>query len=194
MLVIKENIIHRLVIEKSEFIALLIKINNLEDIPYYLNKAKEDYPKAKHYCYAYIYHQEQRYSDDKEPSGTAGKPLLTLLTNNHLDEILVIVVRYFGGVLLGASRLLRTYSGVVNEALKKATIIEKKEYYHYQLICTYEDYYILKNYLLKNDIIPLNIKYELLVNLEIYALKEIEIELKNKFPKIEIKYLGKKML
>ena len=192
MFVIKENVVHRLTVEKSEFIALLIRINNPSEVNYYLSKAKIDYPKAKHYCYAYIYHQEKRFSDDKEPSGTAGKPLLALLENNHLDEILVIVVRYFGGILLGASRLLRTYSGVAKEAIHLATIIRKQEYYHYQIISTYEDYHVLKNYLVKNQIITTNIRYDILVHLEIYSLSDLLVDLKNKFPNLNISYLGKK--
>ena len=81
-------------------------------------------PKAKHVVYAYKVGNASKSCDDQEPKGTAGRPMMELLMKRNLDNIALVVVRYFGGVKLGASRLLRTYVGAANEALNKAEFIE----------------------------------------------------------------------
>ena len=108
MRTIKENSINEIVIKNSRFICYLFKINspNIDD---YINNIKIEHPKATHYCYGYKYLDIEHSSDDGEPSGTAGMPILNVIKKEQLQNILIVVVRYFGGTLLGASRLLRTY-------------------------------------------------------------------------------------
>lgn len=114
--------IYQVDILKSKFISILCPIKSQEDVEMFLKEIKKEYPKARHYIYAYILGQKQKSNDDGEPSGTAGKPTLELLNNQNLADCLLVTVRYFGGVKLGASRLLRTYLdsaiGAVNNAKK----------------------------------------------------------------------------
>jgi len=105
---------------KSRFIAILMPLVDDGAFKEILKNIMEEYPKARHYVYAYRVGQKSKSCDDKEPKGTAGRPLLELLHKKNMNNVAMIVVRYFGGVQLGAGRLLRTYvaSGVnvINEA------------------------------------------------------------------------------
>ncbi len=119
MFVIKNDCTNEIIIKNSRFITFLIKINNLEQIQFNLEKLKKDYPKATHYCYAYIINDIKKASDDKEPSGTAGIPILNVLEKENLTNILCVVIRYFGGIKLGAGGLVRAYNKSVVTALDK---------------------------------------------------------------------------
>lgn len=125
-------------INKSKFITFLIKINNIEDINKILEIIKKEYKDATHYCYAYIIDNIKRFNDDKEPSGTAGMPILNVLENNQLNHILCIVVRYFGGIKLGAGGLVRAYTKSVTLALEKTNIIDLKQGYKISIKFNYE--------------------------------------------------------
>ena len=113
-----ENKKTTIIINKSKFISFAFKINNLEDINNNINLVKEEYKDATHYCYAYIFENKKKCSDDNEPGGTAGMPILNVLEKNDLNNILVVVVRYFGGIKLGAGGLIRVYSNSTLECLK----------------------------------------------------------------------------
>ena len=132
MKTIKNNASNSIIINKSEFICELIKINSYEEIEENLKNIKNKYKDATHYCYAYILDDIKKSSDDGEPGGTAGVPIMDTLTKNDLNKVLCIVIRYFGGIKLGAGGLVRAYRKAVNECL------EKSEYYElvngYQLI------------------------------------------------------------
>ena len=117
MFTIKNNINKTYEIKKSKFITLIYKVNSLDEINKILDDVKQEYKGATHYCYSYILDNNVRYSDDKEPSGTAGMPIYNVLSKNELNHVLCIVVRYFGGIKLGASLLTRTYSNVVKDSL-----------------------------------------------------------------------------
>ena len=117
MFTIKNNIIKTYEIKKSKFITSLYKVNSINEIDNILNNVKQEYKGATHYCYSYILDNNIKYNDDKEPSGTAGLPIYNVLLKNSLNHILCIVVRYFGGIKLGASLLTRTYSNVVKDSL-----------------------------------------------------------------------------
>lgn len=107
---------------KSKFIAILLPIDNPDNIKNELAKIQKEHSKARHIVYAYRIDGKTKSCDDREPKGTAGRPLLELLMKKDLNRVALIVVRYFGGSLLGAGRLLRTYvqSGV--NVLKAAGI------------------------------------------------------------------------
>ena len=124
MKTIKKEVIHELVIQKSRFITLLYPVTTKEEVKELLNRNKQDYPNATHYCYAYIIDQEVYCSDDGEPSKTAGRPMLHVLEEQQLNHILAITIRYFGGIKLGAGGLVRAYSNSVSEALQQAEITE----------------------------------------------------------------------
>lgn len=99
---------------KSKFIAILFPIDDPENFKKELNKISKENSKARHIVYAYRIDNKTKSCDDREPKGTAGRPLLELLLKKDLNKAALVVVRYFGGTLLGAGRLLRTYvqSGV----------------------------------------------------------------------------------
>ena len=107
---------------KSKFIAILFPVSDPDSFKKELAKIQKEHSKARHIVYAYRIDGKTKSCDDREPKGTAGRPLLELLTKKDLNKTALVVVRYFGGTLLGAGRLLRTYvqSGV--NVLKKAGI------------------------------------------------------------------------
>ena len=107
-------------IKKSKFIGLYYDINSIEEIKDILNELKVEHKKAKHIVYAYKYQNTAGKSDDKEPSGTAGLPLYNLLETNNLNNKLLVVVRYFGGVKLGAGPLMRAYKNTGIKAINKS--------------------------------------------------------------------------
>ena len=121
---IKNNIINTIVIKNSKFICHLIRINDLDDVKKYLDEINKEYKDATHNCYAYICGPNKKCSDDGEPGGTAGMPILNVLEMNNLDYLLCVVTRYFGGIKLGAGGLVRAYTASVTEALDKTSIVE----------------------------------------------------------------------
>lgn len=124
MKTINDTVTYTWINQKSKFITSLYPVYNLDDVKFYLNETKTNYPKATHYCYAYIINNRIKQSDDGEPSGTAGMPILSVLEHQNLNHILCIVTRYFGGIKLGAGGLVRAYTKSVTEALKEALIID----------------------------------------------------------------------
>lgn len=121
MYTIHENVKNEIIIKNSRFITIIAKIKSKEEVDSILNQIKKDYPKATHYCYAYkIGETIKKAEDDGEPSSTAGLPMLNILEKEDITNVIAITVRYFGGIKLGASGLIRAYSKSVKEALKKA--------------------------------------------------------------------------
>ena len=119
MKTIKEEKESEIIINKSKFISIITKVEKVDEIKDKLKEIKKKYKGATHYCYAYIINGYQKCSDDKEPSGTAGLPILNILKTNELNYILCVVVRYFGGIKLGAGGLVRAYSSSVKEVINK---------------------------------------------------------------------------
>ncbi len=111
------------VIKNSKFISLLIPISNKEDIKIKLKEIKQSYPRANHYCYAYILENDQGMSDDGEPAKTAGAPLYTILEKEDLINVLAVVIRYFGGIKLGTGGLIRAYSHGIQSILQSASMM-----------------------------------------------------------------------
>ena len=109
---------------KSKFYSYAIPVSDVEEFKAILESIRKENPKAKHVVYAYRIGMNSKSTDDKEPKGTAGRPLLELLTKKNLVNAAIIVVRYFGGSELGASRLLRTYLASGVDALNHAQIVE----------------------------------------------------------------------
>lgn len=105
--------------KKSRFVAYLYNVNSKEEVDGYLKELKLEHKKAHHICYAYKIGNMVKANDDKEPKGTAGLPILTVITKQNLDNVLIIVVRYFGGIKLGAGPLTRAYLKSASEIVKK---------------------------------------------------------------------------
>ena len=114
--------------KKSRFIATVVPVNTEEEALEFVEKTRKKYWDARHNCFAYIIGERgqlQRCSDDGEPNGTAGKPILGQINSNELTDILIVVVRYFGGIKLGTSGLIVAYKAAAAEAIASATIVEK---------------------------------------------------------------------
>jgi len=111
-------------VEKSKFIGLLFPLDNVEQFKEILKSLQKEHKKARHIVYAYRLGMVSKSNDDGEPKGTAGRPLLELLHKRDLNNLVLFVVRYFGGTKLGAGRLLRTYVSAGNEVINNAELIE----------------------------------------------------------------------
>ncbi len=123
-LTIKEETFALVEVMKSKFTAFVFPCDDVEKFKTRLEGVKKANPKARHVVYAYRIGVNSKSTDDKEPKGTAGRPLLELLTKKNLNNTAIIVVRYYGGTQLGAGRLLRTYVSSAVAAIDKAEIIE----------------------------------------------------------------------
>ena len=128
--------------KKSRFIANVVPINSEEDALLYLAKIKKEYWDARHNCYAYITFDQsiKRCSDDGEPSGTAGKPMLEVLQSRNIYGICVVVTRYFGGILLGTGGLLRVYQEATIKGIENASIAELRLGYKTSWSINYDEY------------------------------------------------------
>ena len=127
-------------VEKSKFISYVFFVKNLAEVNYFLKKIEKEHQKARHICYAYKIGNNVKYNDDGEPSGTAGRPLLNLINQFDLDNVVIFVVRYFGGTLLGSGRLLRTYVESGKQAILNAILVNLIYEKYFQVSLTYEIY------------------------------------------------------
>ncbi|MGI6781243.1 MAG: YigZ family protein [Acholeplasmataceae bacterium] len=154
---LKEKVINEMIIKKSRFISVVIPITSEDEISQNLNELKKEYPKATHYCYAYLLGSDGQYggsNDDGEPAGTAGVPILEVLKQNKVTNILVVVIRYFGGIMLGAGGLIRAYSSGASEALKLGefykNITAQKYVVHFNYDQINDVEYLLRDYVILN--------------------------------------------
>lgn len=145
-------------VKKSKFIANIIKITDEQDAKEKLNQIRKEYSDARHNCYAYIVYDNEtktkieKSSDDREPSGTAGIPILTLLQKNNLVNVLIVVTRYFGGILLGTGGLVRAYTDSSKQALEAAKIIELQYGEILEYCIEYDEFEYFKYICEKNNI------------------------------------------
>lgn len=121
---IKNDVKYEYIINKSKFITLLKRVYYEKEVNEYIEKIKKEYKGATHYCFGYILDNIKGFDDDKEPSGTAGLPILEVLDKNNLNYVLCVTIRYFGGIKLGSGGLVRAYSKGVRDALKLSQIIK----------------------------------------------------------------------
>ncbi len=146
---IKEDHEEQMEIKKSRFITYLHRTESEADAKVFLTAIRRLHPDATHHCYAFIigeHNEIKRSNDDGEPAGTAGVPMLECLDRNHMQDIIAITVRYFGGIKLGAGGLIRAYSKSVSHALSTAQITKKQWMEKYEIRFSYDligriDYY-----------------------------------------------------
>lgn len=164
---IKNNNIYEEKIKYSIFISLIFRVTSKEEVNKYIDEVKLKYPNATHYCYGYVIDQDIKSSDDKEPSGTAGYPILNQITSNKLNQVLIVVVRYFGGVKLGVGPLTRAYAKVAREVITKDNIIELTKGYSINITFDYNNQkevnYLLSNSKIINKVFDKEITYQALV-------------------------------
>ena len=181
ILTIKEEYEDKIEVSKSQFYSFLIPLNSEEEVDLLIKEKRMQFVKARHVCYAYIFNSNYKYSDDGEPSGTAGKPLYELLNKNNLTNCILIVVRIFGGVLLGAGRLLRTYVESGLNSIKKANKFEIYYEFLIKLEIKLENINVIKGYLVKYKYEIKNVIYDEISTIEFYSSNDVIKELNNNF-------------
>lgn len=134
------------VIEKSRFIGIAVPVTNLEQVESAMEKTRENYPNARHYVYAYRLYEGliEKSSDDGEPQGTGGRPIMDVLQHRKIWNVMIVVVRYFGGILLGTGGLTRAYGSTARLVVNDLDLIEMQMYESYSLQVPYEWYSTLK--------------------------------------------------
>lgn len=180
-----------IIIKNSKFICYLFKIKDQADVEASLTYIKEIHATATHHCYAYILENYNKSSDDGEPSGTAGIPILKVLEKNNLCNVLAVVVRYFGGIKLGAGGLIRAYTKSVTNALEESLITPLIKGYNLLIEFDYSQVktvdYLLKDIKINQKEFADTIKYDIDIpipflekiiqfHIKYEILKEINIE------------------
>ena len=181
-------------IKKSRFICHTKRVYGEEEARDFITAIKKEHYKATHNCSAFIIGERseiKRTSDDGEPSGTAGVPMLGVLENHNLTNVCVVVTRYFGGIKLGAGGLIRAYAGSVALAVKEIGIVEIKEQAGIQIQMTYAQYQEYGNFLKEHNLVELETNFTDQVETMIFVDKENKEHIKSEL--IEF-YNGKVIL
>ena len=177
---ISKNETTEIIEKKSKFIADIYPVKNVEEAENKIKEIKKKYYDAKHHCIAYRIVEEDRIieksSDDGEPSGTAGAPMLNILQGSNLCNIIVIVTRYFGGILLGTGGLVRAYSDATKKAIQKSELLFQKDGFEIELETDYSNLENFKYYCRNNKISIVDFQYEESIICKI----ELEEEVKQK--------------
>ena len=168
--------------KKSRFICHAKRVYSEEEARDFITAIKKEHYKATHNCSAFIIGERseiKRTSDDGEPSGTAGVPMLGVLENHNLTNVCVVVTRYFGGIKLGAGGLIRAYAGSVSLAVKEIGIVEIKEQAGIQIQMTYAEYQEYGNFLKEHNLMELETNFTDQVETMIFVDKENKEHIKS---------------
>ncbi len=152
-----------IIIERSKFICFLKGVQDESDAKQFIESVRKKHSMATHNCYAYIADDKgliQKFSDDNEPQGTAGLPMLEVLKNKRMFKTVAVVTRYFGGIKLGTGGLTRAYSGSVAEALDKAKILNMQPGVIVKLLPDYEAYSRLVKLITNDNISVINTEFD----------------------------------
>ncbi len=170
-LTIENDIQTEIVEKKSKFIANLFYVSSKDEAEQIIKTTKKKYYDAKHNCIAYRVIENdsiiEKSSDDGEPSGTAGAPMLNILRKNNLSNALIIVTRYFGGILLGTGGLVRAYSDVTIKAIQESKKVLKVKGLEIKLSIEYNNLELFKYYCKNNNINIINTEYNDVINCKI---------------------------
>jgi uncharacterized YigZ family protein len=162
--------------KKSRFIATLFPVKNEEEALEILDQVRKKYYDARHNCFAYIIGRGnnpcKRSSDDGEPSGTAGHPMLDILEGENITDVLAVVTRYFGGTLLGTGGLVRAYSAAMKEGLNHCTVLTRKEGMKVQITMDYSLVGKLQYLVASEEVTELNTEYTDLAIMNLLVPKE----------------------
>ena len=160
----EEKLEEEIVEKKSKFIGTLFYVTSEEQAQEIIKKIKKQYYDARHNCFAYRVMTEngivERFSDDGEPSGTAGGPMLNILNKNNLCNVLIVVTRYFGGILLGTGGLVRAYSDATTKVIETATMANETMGMEIEVVIDYNELELVKYYCKNNNINIVNTVYE----------------------------------
>lgn len=172
---IKENSYDEFVEKKSTFITHLIRVTSEEEAREFIQKMKKKHYDATHVCSCYVVgdnNEITRANDDGEPSGTAGAPMLDVLVKNEIKNVCATVIRYFGGTKLGTGGLVRAYGGGVINALKNATLVERKDALEIRLELDYSLNGKIEYEIEKTNFIVNNFEYTDKIIYTIYVMEE----------------------
>lgn len=176
---IKANIRHETIVKKSRFIAVIMPVSDEETIKDQLVGLRKTYPGANHYTYAYRLGDEgqiQKASDDGEPTRTAGYPILEVLLKQDITDVLLVVIRYFGGIKLGAGGLIRAYAHSAASVVALATLTKKRTTYRCRLVTTYDELGTVDAFIReKTDLIGVTYDQTIIFEFEIEASRLDEV-------------------
>lgn len=188
MKTIKTGKIVELIINKSKFLSCAFNVQSKIEIIEILNELKQNYSDATHICYAYSFYENnvllEKFSDDNEPNSTAGKPILNVIKKNELNNVLVAVVRYFGGIKLGAGGLVRAYTKSAVLAVDNCEQVEQEFFKKFKIKLSYEHFSMLYNFEKSNKIKIL----ESLDNEFLILINEKDSEVINRIEKISLEF------
>lgn len=185
--------------KKSRFIANAYNVESKEEAEEKIKQIKKKYYDAKHNCFAFSIIEENnvilKSSDDAEPSGTAGEPILNVIKKNNLKNILIVVTRYFGGILLGTGGLTRAYSNAASRVIEKCNIIKEEKGLEAIIELDYSENDKFKYYCEKNNIRITNIEYNenIKYNIELNDEEYNKLTLKNKTNNVNLLFNVKKI-
>ena len=184
--------------KKSKFIANLFRIDTEEEGEDIIKQIKKKFHDARHNCYAYRIIKDnqilQRFSDDGEPSGTAGAPMLAILEKLELTNVLVVVTRYFGGILLGTGGLVKAYSEATKQAIGKAHIITIEQGYLLEVIISYSELEKFKYFCKQNQIVIKKEEYLDNINLNIELSEKMKDKILKDYQNLNFHILKSKIL
>jgi uncharacterized YigZ family protein len=172
----------------SKFLAFAIPVKHVDEVKEIVKDYKKEYYDARHVCYAYMIGSERnefRANDDGEPNGTAGRPILGQINSRELTNILVIVVRYFGGILLGTSGLATAYKEATADALNQAQIIEKNVEENITLNFEYAQLNVVMKVIKDSNAQILHQKFDNLCSIQLVVNKRDTLLVCSKFQKID---------
>ena len=185
-----ENLI---VIEKSKFLGFLFPCDSKEMANEFLADMRKKHEFATHVCYAYVINDDNvllyKSSDDGEPSQTAGAPILIVIKRNNLTNVLCVVVRYFGGIKLGAGGLVRAYSNSAIEVVNKATVVTLVDAFKGKFTFPYDKINFIDKYFETNNIEVINKEYDFQVSYTVITYNQDDVNnIMNKISYLNVKY------
>ena len=175
-----------MIIKKSKFICRLYYVNDIYEINSILEDLKKEYKDATHICYAYVIDNKEKACDDGEPSKTAGMPILEILKKKDLNNVLCVVIRYFGGIKLGAGGLIRAYSNSVRKTIDKVDIISYKKYIEVSIEVNYDNKKLLESIVKDYEVINKDYKDTIVYKIRLEESQKDELLSKIKHTNIRI--------
>lgn len=174
-------------------------VESIEEAEEKIKEIKKKYNDARHNCFAYAIEAGNdgvavKYNDDGEPAGTAGAPMLKIVLEKGLSNVLVVVTRYFGGILLGTGGLVRAYTEAIEQALQNTEIVEKTRGYQAKIQVEYNNLEALKYYLKKNNIKIINIEYSDSIEVEVDITEEFSNYMSNNYNINNFKIINYKII
>ena len=185
MKTIKNNAQAEIQVKKSKFIANIFQVNSKEEAEEKIKEVANKYKDAKHNCYAYVLENFEKCSDDGEPSKTAGAPILEIIKKSKLQNVLIIVTRYFGGILLGTGGLVKAYQDASKKVIEEAEIIDKIKGIEYKIKIEYDKQKNVLYWIKKLNIKVKNTKYENIIELTLESSIENKENLLNNIKILE---------